>query len=282
MKINNYFNYLFITIVFFVFCSFIIKHQDQFYKKPTFGLLTDFGYDFAVGSVKGVIASKLPNAHIIDLDHSIDKFNVISAGFVLASSYRYFPEGTIFVCVIDPGVGTAREPICIKTEHYSFIGPNNGIFDFILEQEKERIIYTIDQSYIKSEANTFHGRDLFAPAAVDLHKNNLDNFHLFNEKKLVHIKTADKIIATYIDSFGNVKTNKKIDRKINCGSVLFVKINETAYKIPFVKTFEDVAVGQLLCYAGSNNTIEIAVNRGSAAQYLRIVVGDQIELSGCQ
>lgn len=240
-------------------------------------MLTDFGYDFALGSIKGVILSKLPNAQIIDLDHSVNKFSIISGAFVLGKSYRYFPQGTIFICVVDPGVGTEREPICIQTSHYIFIGPNNGLFDLVLEQEPIIGIYKIDKSYLKEDANTFHGRDLFAPAAIDFYQCNLEKFKTFEPEKLIHIKPdQNRLIAVYIDSFGNIKTNKSVnDLKLN---ELKIIVNEKKYTIPFVKTFKDVSEGNLLCYLGSNGTLEIAANQGSAAQKLGVTTGDIISL----
>src|SRR5262249_38977959 len=147
-----------------------------------------------------------------DLDHTIEKFNIISGGFVLAKSYKYFPQGTVFVCVVDPGVGTKREPICIATYRYAFIGPNNGLFDFVLEQEKDVNVYCIEESaYLKTGDNTFHGRDLFAPAAVDFCKGIMTHFKPLDSHRLIHIKQPDEIIAAYIDSFGNIKTTYPVD-----------------------------------------------------------------------
>jgi S-adenosylmethionine hydrolase len=248
-------------------------------KQPCFVLLTDFGYDFAVGSMKAVILNKIPNAHIIDLDHSIEKFNVASASFVLEKSYHYFPKGSIFLCIVDPHVGTQCERLCIKTPSYTFIGPNNGIFDAILAQEPQKTIYAIDDSYLVSGANTFHGRDLFAPAAVDFYKGDLKLFKPFDNNKLVNQKpNEDQVIALYIDSFGNIKTNKKIDQG-NLKDFFVIDRDNKKIHIPVVKTFGDVGEGNLLCYPGSNGTLEIAVNLGSAAKILDIKVGDSIMLS---
>lgn len=244
---------------------------------PCFALLTDFGYDFAVGSIKGVILNKLPGANIIDLDHSIKKFSIISGAFVLGKSYDYFPKGTVFICVIDPGVGTERQPICIKTPNYSFVGPNNGLFDYILEQEPIRDIYQIDESYLTKDANTFHGRDLFAPAAVDFYQENLQKFKLFPEQQLVHLPFhSNQMVVTYIDSFGNIKTNKSCNQLARLP--LTIDISGRRHIIPFVKTFKDVKEGDLLCYQGSNGTLEIAVNQGSAARKLGIYIGDAITI----
>jgi S-adenosyl-L-methionine hydrolase (adenosine-forming) len=276
---NNRFVFFIIFLAVFIICSIKISClvTSSAKKQPYFALLTDFGYDFAVGSVKGVILKQIPGAIIIDLDHSIDKFNITSAGFVLAKSYQYFPQGTIFICVVDPGVGTQRVPICITTPSYCFIGPNNGLFDFVLEQEKICNIYRIDETYLLDKPNTFHGRDLFAPAAVDFYKQNLAHFLPFDNDNLSHAIIPDQIIATYIDSFGNVKTNKLID-SLHSGDYITLSFNNKKFSIPFVTTFKEVAIGQLLCYVGSNRTIEIAINQGSAADYLHIKAGDQLSI----
>src|ERR1700689_5466398 len=101
-------------------------------KNPIIGLLTDFGNDFAVASMKGVLLSGLPNATIIDIDHSIEKFSVISAAFVIEQTYIFYPEHTYFLCIVDPGVGSQRNEIYIRCGNYHFIGPDNGVFYALL------------------------------------------------------------------------------------------------------------------------------------------------------
>ncbi len=272
----NQFRYVFTCLLFccaILFSSFWLRKDTQ---RPCFVLMTDFGYDFAVGSMKGVILSHLPGSTIVDLDHSIAKFNVVSGSFVLSKSYRYFPKGTIFICVVDPGVGTEREPLCIVTAHYAFIGPNNGLFETILKENPDHRIYQISASYLRGKPNTFHGRDLFAPAAVDFFKKNMQHFTLFDKAKICHIPLPDnQAVITYIDSFGNIKTSRSLESFI-ASKDLSVRIKGKVYNLPFVHTFKDVAIGDLLCYRGSNNTLEIAVNQGSAAQKLDVQVGDNI------
>jgi S-adenosylmethionine hydrolase len=246
--------------------------------RPVFVLMTDFGYDFAVGSIKGTLAAGAPGATIVDLDHTITKFSVVSGAFVLGKSYRYFPQGSIFIAVVDPGVGTARKPICIRTPHYTFIGPNNGLFDFVLEQEPQASVYCIDESYLIGKATTFHGRDLFAPAAVDCARGDYTHFHLLDGRELVHIVQAGCTIAAYIDSYGNVKTSYPAPQGVPYGQLVSVEIGGRSVVIPWARTFQDIPVGQLLCYAGSNGTIEIAVNQGSAASQLGLKVGDALRI----
>ncbi len=101
-------------------------------KQPVFALLTDFGFDFAVASMKGLILKAIPNAHIVDVDHSLKKFSTLSAAFIIDKAHQFFPINTHFITVVDPGVGSQRTPVCIETPEYTFFGPNNGIFHYLL------------------------------------------------------------------------------------------------------------------------------------------------------
>jgi S-adenosyl-L-methionine hydrolase (adenosine-forming) len=172
-------------------------------------------------------------------------------------------------------VGTEREPLCIVTSNYAFIGPNNGLFETILKENPDHQIYEISKAYLTGKPHTFHGRDLFVPAAVDFFKKNLQHFTSFDEAKVCKILPTHQAIIIYIDSFGNIKTNKSLES--GEAPDVNARIKGETYRLPFVKTFKNVAVGELLCYRGSNNTLEIAVNQGSAAQKLNVQVGDGID-----
>jgi S-adenosylmethionine hydrolase len=129
-------------------------------------LLTDFGLSEYVGVMKAVIYKISPVIKIIDLCHSISPQNLIEASWILSNNYRYFPEGSVFCCVVDPGVGTVRKAIAVKTEKYYFVGPDNGLFWETLKQQK---IMEIRVLYVPENAShTFHGRDVFAVAAADI------------------------------------------------------------------------------------------------------------------
>src|SRR5476651_2539393 len=108
---------------------------------PTFSFITYFGYDFAVASMEALVVKHIAQARVIHLDHTIEKFSILSAAFVLKNSYQYFPKGTIFIAIVDPGVGSKRQTLCIETEDYIFIGPNNGIFHYIFKQLPIKNIY---------------------------------------------------------------------------------------------------------------------------------------------
>lgn len=134
-------------------------------------LLTDFGYqDPFVGIMKGVILEINPAAICVDITHGIQSYDIIQGAFSLLVSYRNFPKGTIFIAVIDPGVGGKREGICVKTESYFFIAPNNGVLQLALEKEKTIQAVTLTNSayHLTPVSSTFHGRDIFAPVSAHL------------------------------------------------------------------------------------------------------------------
>ncbi|MFW9958910.1 MAG: S-adenosyl-l-methionine hydroxide adenosyltransferase family protein, partial [Candidatus Odinarchaeota archaeon] len=130
-------------------------------------LLTDFGESEYVGIMKGVILGIAPDAHIVDLTHSISPQSVREAAWVLVNSYKYFPKHTVFVCVIDPGVGTTRDAVLVVTPDYVFIGPDNGIFHEVTKATGIEHIYSIKVG--STVSSTFHGRDVFAVAAAHHH-----------------------------------------------------------------------------------------------------------------
>ncbi len=244
--------------------------------KPIFALLTDFGFDFAVASLKGVILGSFPDAHIVDLDHTIDKFNRISAAFVLKKTYRFFPRGTTFICIIDPGVGSRRKALCIELDGYTFIAPDNGILHHFIKKNAK--IWLIDDTIIIPHSNTFHGRDLFVPAAIALACNQRDFLKPLEKHLCVRLHELNaKQLIVYCDSFGNLKTNIEADTiKSDC---ITLTIRSSTYIIPQKTTFDDVLPGELFCYRGSNDTIEFAINQGSAQAYLGVACGEEIVVS---
>src|SRR5512134_1147037 len=135
-------------------------------------LTTDFGLsDHFVGTMKGVILNIHPQAKIIDLSHGITPYEISEAAFVVGQAYRYFPPGTVHVVVVDPGVGTARRPILVEAARQFFIAPDNGVLSMICSREKHKVRAIAAEKYSrKPVSQTFHGRDIFAPAAAHLTK----------------------------------------------------------------------------------------------------------------
>jgi hypothetical protein len=250
-------------------------------KNITFAIITDFGFDFSIASMKALILRNFPDAQIIDIDHSIKQFSILSGAFVINKVYKYFPDKTIFICVVDPGVGSKREPICIDTGNHKFIGPNNGLFHYLLnDPEVSYKSYVIKKEFRPVKSTTFHGRDLFTPAAIEIAKDNFEIVEPIDRDKLVFIPALDSEVSviTYIDGFGNIKTNISLSNDFNKKDVLKVKVNNTLHLIKVSNTFSDVIRGELLCYKGSNDTLEIAANLASAEEILKVNVGDHIAI----
>lgn len=248
-------------------------------KNKVFAIITDFGFDFSVASMKALILRSFPDAQIIDIDHSIKRFSIMSGAFVMDKIYKYFPEGTIFICVVDPGVGSKRDPIFLDTESYKFIGPNNGLFHHILsDPEISYKSYVIKEEFKPVKSSTFHGRDLFTPAAIEIAKDNFDIVESIERDKLIFLPVLDGglPLVTYIDGFGNIKTNIPFSNDFNNKDFLKININDTSHRIKLSNTFSDVTSGELLCYRGSNDTLEIAANLASAGDILQVNVGDHI------
>jgi S-adenosylmethionine hydrolase len=252
-------------------------------------LLSDFG-DVYPASMKGVILSIDPGANIVDISHSIPRHDIRAGAFILMTSARYFPSGTVHIAVVDPGVGTKRRPLAIRTEspgshiHY-FIGPDNGLLIPAAKSIGEFEVFEItnDALFLEKVSSTFHGRDIFAPVGAHISKGidiaragsriydfvGLD----FGEGKKNNNSIQGEII--FIDTFGNIITNISSDIiDFKYGDTL----NVQGIKIPFVKSYGSVEEGGILALIGSHGYLEIAVNMGSAAAFLKIKEGDKVQV----
>ncbi len=260
-------------------------------------LLTDFGLKgkHYVASMKGVILKINPDIRIMDITHEITPFSIIEASYILKTTYMHFPEETIFIMVVDPGVGSSREILILKTKsnHY-FIGPNNGIFGGNFAVNIEMCIeIQNDVFFNKPISNTFHGRDIMAPVAAHLISGiSLDEFGpSFNLSYLKEIpityninleKRAIQCSIQYIDSFGNIITNISIDNNkiqnsgitINEGTEIRAEINKKIHKGFFNNNFSNVPVGTILFLVGSTGFLEISTNQGNASKILGCKIGD--------
>lgn len=251
-------------------------------------LLTDFGFkDNFAGVMKGVILGINPKVHIVDLCHEIPPQDIMSAAFALKTAYQYFPKGTIHLAAIDPGVGSKRLPILIKTKDYYFIGPDNGVLSLAAEKEKiEGMIYLDNfEFYISPVSNTFHGRDIFAPVAAEITKG--ISYRLFGRavgdyKKinLPKIKVNPHSILAeiiYIDRFGNLITNipQDLEGKFRNPTI---KIKNKIIK-GISSSYAQVKPKELLAIWGSSNFLEVAANFSSAKDKLYAEIGDKVAVS---
>jgi S-adenosylmethionine hydrolase len=255
--------------------------------------MTDFGEDdFFVASLKGVIAKINPSARIIDITHRLPSFDIRVGSFILLSSFKYFPARTIFLAVVDPGVGTSRKILVAETDNYIFIAPDNGVLSLVLEEEALRKLREVtNQNYFLPElSRTFEGRDKMAPVAAWLSRGiSCEEFgpEATSYKKLKVEKPQikkEEIIGhiLYIDKFGNLITNipegmlellqKKTGKKTFRLSVVDREITS------FEQSYTSVEKGDLLFLVGSLGLIEIAAKESSAAQKLKIKYGDKCKI----
>lgn len=247
-------------------------------------LITDFGDSEYVGAVKGVIHSLCSKARVVDITHGVRKFDVRHAAYVVGTATPYFPPGTIHLVVVDPGVGTERRAVILKTPDYIYIGPDNGCFSFI--EGVERIIEIPPSE--KDVSSTFHGRDVFAPIAAKL-ACGYDMMEFgsevkrFNRLQITKPEIRGGVVTgevLCIDTFGNVITNINSELlNLGYGEVLNVSLNDRELRIPFLKSYGYGAKGQLLALIGSSGYLELAINRGDAAAVLGVDGGERLVIT---
>lgn len=259
--------------------------------KNTIALLTDFGTkDYYVGAMKGVILSINENANIIDISHEIEPQNVNSAGFNLNACYKDFSRKTIFVAVVDPGVGSSRRAILVETEDYYFIAPDNGLLSFIFRNEKNITVYELTNRdyFYPPVRKTFHGRDIFAPVAAHLSNgvfpedlgieiNDYKQFKIRNPKGKEDGTTEAEIL--HIDTFGNIITNiEKSD--LSNEFTLSVGTHTITELRTYFSEGRNGKIGdvkdRVFMLFGSLNLLEVVVYQDSAAKILKAKVGQKI------
>ncbi|MEB3884777.1 SAM-dependent chlorinase/fluorinase [Lyngbya sp. CCY1209] len=255
-------------------------------------LLTDFGLnDVYVGIMKGVVAQIDPTLTVIDLTHEIPPQNIIAGRFCLINAYPYFPEGTVHVAVIDPGVGTRRRAIAIQLSTGYLVGPDNGLLGGLIKQQE--IITAIelnnpDYWRTPNPSTTFHGRDIFTPAGAHLARGvpieklgtPIDRDTLA-DLSLPDPKQTKNIIAgciQHIDRFGNLITNIPGDRVAGTSWTVTFPTSPRPTVIPSRKTYGDIHPGSLLTLIGSHGWVEIAANGDSAQLQLELNWGAKVEI----
>jgi S-adenosylmethionine hydrolase len=252
-------------------------------------LTSDFGLvDSYVAQMKGVILTINPTSTIIDITHNIGKFNIQMGAFMLASAASYFPKGTVHVAVVDPGVGTKRRAIVIQTKQAILIGPDNGLL--LLAAERQGILgiheLTNPKLRLPEISGTFHGRDVFAPAAAYIEKGvKLERFGPKVDEpvrpefaQVKHAKDSTLCRVLHIDSFGNIITNVG-KAEVPKTEALNVKMDDTQLKLKLKKTYGETKLNEPLALIGSHGFLEIALNRGNAAERYHAKVGMEIAVS---
>ncbi len=255
--------------------------------------MTDFGEDdFFVPSLKGTLLKINPSARIVDITHHARSFDIKGASFILFSCYKYFPEKTIFLIVVDPGVGSYRKILLVETDSYYFIAPDNGILSLVLEEEKVRQIREITNKsfFLTHRGRTFEGRDKMAPVAASLSKGiscqefgpKLKRYKKVEWKEPV---ARDKEISGHIlykDKFGNLISNipewmvgELQKRNKNKKLSLLIKGKEISL---MSQSYSSVSRSELLFLVGSLGLIEVAAREDSAAARLNAEPGEKVKV----
>jgi hypothetical protein len=253
-------------------------------------LLTDFGTAaHFVGVMKGVIAGIAPRARVIDISHEIPPFEILTGAFLLDQSWRYFPAGTIHVAIVDPGVGSQRRPILIESRGHFFIGPDNGILSPVLAEAKAKArVLDKPKYWLPRPSATFHGRDIFSPAAAHLSKgvkpaqlgSRIDD--PWRTPALEPVRQSRRTFTgavLFVDRYGNLITNFKIESFPTLRNRPFTLTAGLATIELFAGTYASAAPGEPTVIPASTGYYEIALRESSAAQRLGLRAGSPLELT---
>jgi S-adenosylmethionine hydrolase len=261
--------------------------------RPIITLTTDFGSnDHFVGAMKGVILDIVPDAQIVDICHAVQAFDVLDGALTVSQAYSYFPNRTVHVVVIDPGVGTARRPIVASCDKYHFVAPDNGVLSLVYAREPRMHVrhITSEHYFLQPVSNTFHARDIFSPVAAYLAKevdslkfgDEIEDYVRFSAPKP---KAVDgnrlRGVVLKVDRFGNLITNiTPQDAPMIFGA------DPKAFKIvvgsreitELHNAYAEAAPGEVFGILGSMGFLEIAANRGAAAQLTGAGKGSDVSI----
>ena len=260
-------------------------------SRPVITLTTDFGLkDHYVAAMKGVILGLCPEAQVVDVSHAITRHDVREAAYLLSQTSHYFPEGTVHVAVVDPGVGTQRRRLAIKSRRGYFVGPDNGVL--IPAARREGIVRMVDvvnrEMMLPSVSSTFEARDVFAPVTAHLAKGvDLAEFGpevsepvelSWGAYEATTLKVSGQVL--HIDWFGNIVTNipNSAIEPWRQGTFLRAKVGSREESSILSRSYADVPEGRAVVVPGSGGFLEIAVNRGSAGELFNAQVGSKAML----
>lgn len=248
-------------------------------------LYTDFGLvDPFAGVMKGVLLTRAPAARIIDVTHGLPPQDVAAAAFWLERSYRWLPPGTVHLVVVDPGVGTARAPLAARAGEHWFVAPDNGVLSGILLEEARVIDF--DALALSPPSRTFHGRDVFAPAAAELAAGRLElpglgalARSLSGLERTPPARSGERVIGhvVVVDHFGNLITDLEPRLFSHVGAP---SVTIAGRRAPLADTYADVAEGALVALVNSIGTLEIACRGGSARDRLDVGAGAEVVVEG--
>jgi S-adenosylmethionine hydrolase len=242
-------------------------------------LLTDFGTDDPfVGVMKAVIWGRCPGASVADVTHAVLPQNVAEGAFWLERTFRWFARGSVFVAVVDPGVGTARRALVVEAHDRVFLGPDNGLLTAAVSSDPHRRVYEIDIARIglPEPSRTFHGRDVFAPVAAEIASGRIRPSDVGSVR---HGLTASALppldigrgqvrgTVVTVDRFGNLITNITVQ---SIAAIERPRVALAPHEFPILETYADVAPGECLALVNAFGSVEVAQRDGSAAASLQL------------
>ena len=259
--------------------------------RPVIALLSDFGYrDHYVGTMKGVLLGICPDATLVDITHEIAPHDVLDGALELAAAYRFFPAGTIFLAVVDPGVGSVRRGIAVDLGDYRFVSPDNGLLTAVIrETPPKKVVELTERRYARpTVSRTFEGRDRFAPAAAWLAKGiqlpalgrNVPEIQQLDIPQPVLDDGEIRGAVLRIDRFGNLVTNldrKTVERFARDAAVQIVAGGAAVDRL--VATYADIQPVEVCALFGSTDHLELAANSGSAADALGLTRGAPVHVT---
>jgi S-adenosylmethionine hydrolase len=261
--------------------------------RPIITLTTDFGSnDHFVGVMKGVILNILPEAQIVDICHSVQAFDVLDGALTISQAYSHFPTRTIHIVVVDPGVGTARRPILASCDKYHFVAPDNGVLSLVYAREERTHVrhITSEHYFLQPVSHTFHARDIFSPVAAWLGKEvetekfgeEIEDFVRFNAPKPKAVEENRlRGVVLKVDRFGNLVTNitpKDAPMLFEAGASGFKIVVGSREITEIHRVYAEGAPGRVFGILGSMGFLEIAANRGAAAQLTGAGKGNEVSV----
>lgn len=251
--------------------------------------LSDFGTrDYYVAAVKATVKSICPDAEIIDITHEVPPWSLLTGCYILSCCFDDFPPGTVFLAVVDPGVGTQRRPLVVRSANYWFVGPDNGLLVCAAERDPPFRAWVIENPpQSRKSSRTFHGRDIFGPVAAALAcggspgsfgRECADPARLPAWSPVVEGETVISRVI-HVDRFGNVALNVRrelVSKYLAGEGGLSLELPGRRVEVPFRETFGEVGVGEPLALINSCGFLELAINQGNAAGTFGLSVGDVV------
>lgn len=258
-------------------------------------LMTDYGTDsIYMGIIKGAIYKKNPEARVDDLTNAVPPFDIAAGAYLLAEAAGEYPHGTVFVTIVDPGVGTPRKPIVLETKNgYCFVGPDNGLLTLVAEKFGVKQVRELsEKAYWRAETTStvFHGRDIFGPVGASLASGvpveklgpALNDIVKIDLPRSIVENGVAKGAVMRSDPYGNVITNltaRDLEALgISLGDAVEVTIGKTTWTAPYKRTYADVDKGERLVVVQSSGFVECAINKGSLADAIRETFGAPVSL----